>query len=100
MNSMITGEVIADTEGLKVCLMIAGDYDNFDYDVMFRSYASYWRVLCTKDEQIKLIKTDPHPLEYLRANYTLMQFDEFIETYDLKPGDGMYLAPEQRTIIW
>lgn len=100
MSSQITGEVVADIEGLKVSLMIAEDYDNFDYDVMFRSYASYWRVLCTKSEQITLIQTDPHPLEYLRANYTLMQFDEFIETYDLKPGDGMYLPPEQRTVIW
>jgi predicted metalloendopeptidase len=30
----------------------------------------------------------------------LQQFDEFIETYNIKPGDGMYLAPEDRVLVW
>ena len=31
---------------------------------------------------------------------TLQQFDEFLETYDIKEGDGMYLAPEDRIAVW
>ena len=30
----------------------------------------------------------------------LQQFDEFLETYGIKKGDRMYLAPEDRIIIW
>ena len=47
-----------------------------------------------------MIKSDPHPLEYIRVNYTLMQFDEFYETYGIKPGDGMYMDPSERILIW
>ena len=95
-----TGEVIADIEGVRVSLLIAEDYDNFDYDLFFRSYAGFWRRLNSKSDEVWMIRYDEHPLSYLRINYTLCQFDEFVETYDLKPGDGMYLAPEQRVLIW
>ena len=37
---------------------------------------------------------------YLRVNCTLQQFDEFIDFYGIKKGDGMYLAPEDRVAIW
>ena len=46
------------------------------------------------------IASDEHPLEYLRVNYALMQFDEFYETYGIKPGDGMYVDPSERILIW
>ena len=97
---LISGEVIADTEGVRVSLMIAKDYEDFDYDLFFRSYAIIWRKLDSKEYENNRIKTDSHPLHCLRINYTLRQFDEFIETYDLKPGDGMYLDPSERIIIW
>lgn len=43
---------------------------------------------------------DTHPFNYLRTNVTLAQFDEFIETFDIQPGDGMYIPPEERIAIW
>ena len=27
-------------------------------------------------------------------------FEKFYETYDVKEGDGMYLAPEARVVLW
>lgn len=100
LMSNITGETIADIEGVKVCLLLAKEYENFDYDLFFRSYADHWRRMDYKSNQMLAIKTDTHPLPYLRCNYTLMQIDEFYETYDIKPGDGMYLAPDERISIW
>ena len=44
--------------------------------------------------------SDSHPIHYLRANVSAQQFDEFLDTYDIKPGDGMYLAPEDRIAVW
>lgn len=43
---------------------------------------------------------DTHPMMYLRVNCTLQQFDEFLDFYDIKDGDNMYLAPEDRVAIW
>ncbi len=99
-GSLISGEVIADAEGVKAALMIAKDYDNFDYDTFFRAYARFWRFIVTKESQTNQIKDDPHPLEFIRVNYTLIQFDEFYETYGIKPGDGMYMDPAERILIW
>ena len=100
VSSGVSGEVIADIEGVKVCLMIAEDYEDFDYDLFFRSYAMHWRSMNSKQEQMDAIKNDNHPLMYLRVNYTLMQFEEFDAAYGIKPGDGMYLPPEQRVFVW
>ena len=99
-GTMISSEVIADAEGVKAALMIAKDYENFDYDLFFRSFAEFWKFVMTKQEQLDLINKNPHPLECLRINYTLAQFDEFIETYGIKPGDGMYMDPSERILIW
>ena len=30
----------------------------------------------------------------------MQQFEEFYETYDIKEGDNMYLAPEDRLLVW
>ena len=44
--------------------------------------------------------SDVRPTAYLRVNCTLQQFDEFLKQYDIKEGDGMYLAPEARLVFW
>lgn len=43
---------------------------------------------------------DTHPTVVLNTNLTVQQFDEFADTYGVKEGDGMYLAPEDRIVIW
>ena len=100
MTTNAPHEVIADVEGVRVCLMIAAEYDSFDYDKFFRSYAAHWRSMNLKTDQMDDIRNDEHPLLYLRINYTLIQFDEFDKTYGIEPGDGMYLAPDQRVFVW
>ncbi len=93
-------EAIADAEGVKACLMIGKDNKDFDYDLFFRSYAELWRFLVSKQDQMDDLKTDTHPLSFIRINYTLAQFDEFYETYGIKPGDGMYMDPSERILVW
>ncbi|MBR2527083.1 MAG: hypothetical protein IKE58_01225 [Blautia sp.] len=39
-------------------------------------------------------------MDHLRINVGVAQFPEFQETYDIRPGDGMYVAPEDRIAIW
>lgn len=96
----VSGEAIADMGGMKCALMAAGRVEDFDYDLFFRSYAQLWRKVCTDKVERLYAQQDVHPLAFFRTNVTVQQFDEFMKTYDVKEGDGMYLTPEDRIIIW
>lgn len=98
-GSMVVGEAIADMGGIKCVLIEAAKHPDFDYDRFFRFYAAMHAAKRTyRMEQI--YSNDTHPLNFLRVNVTLQQFDEFLNTYDIQPGDGMYLAPEDRIRVW
>lgn len=96
----VQSEAIADIAGVKCLLNIAKEEADFDYDAFFRQYASIWKRLSSREFEYFCLTQDVHPLHYLRTNVTLQQFDEFYDTYDIKPGDGMYLAPEERIPVW
>ena len=98
-GSLYWGEAAADIAGMSIGLKIASKYDDFDYDTYFRSHAALWVVQTTLIVEQGDIFNE-HPLYYLRINATCQQFDEFFETYDIKEGDLMYLAPEDRISIW
>ena len=99
-GQLIQTEAIADMAGFKCMLLMAKKIDGFDYDKFFRANAKLWARAGTLEYMEKCALTDPHPLHYLRSNATIQQFDEFYETYDIKEGDGMYLAPEKRIAVW
>ena len=95
-----TGEACADMGGMKCLLMLAKEKENFDYDLFFRSYAECHLLKLTPEYAMASKFPDVHPLNYLRINTVLQQFDEFLDFYGIKEGDGMYLAPEDRVNIW
>ena len=67
---------------------------------LFISWATIWRSKM-RDEALKnKIKTDPHAPATYRGYVPLMNLETFHQAFDIKPGDGMYLAPEKRVIIW
>ncbi|MDX1782695.1 MAG: M13-type metalloendopeptidase, partial [Aequorivita vladivostokensis] len=43
---------------------------------------------------------DPHSPGMVRATQPLLNVDAFYEAFDIKEGDPMYLAPEDRVRIW
>ena len=47
-----------------------------------------------------LIEKNILHLGYNRATQPLKNVDAFYEVFDVKEGDGMYLAPEERVRIW
>ena len=95
-----TGEACADMGGMKCMLMLAKEKEDFDYDLFFRSYAECHLLKLTPEYAMAAKFPDVHPLNYLRVNTVLQQFDEFLDFYGIKEGDGMYLAPEDRVNIW
>lgn len=99
-GSNVDSEMIADFTGLQCAVKMAKKVDNFDYKKFFEYYAKMNVSIDLYQSQLSSITTDSHPLDYLRANVPIQQFDEFIRAYDVKPGDKMYLALEDRILIW
>ena len=93
-------EATADMGGIRVMLHLAKKIPNFNYDLFFRSFAYLWCRAPFGMDTAQAIREDEHPFYYLRTNVTLAQFDEFIETYNIQPGDGMYIPENQRVKIW
>lgn len=98
-GKLVSAEATADMGGIKAMLTLAKQKPDFDYDLFFRSYARNYRVNIPYDVE-KYFLSDVHPLGFYRVNIGLQQFDEFIETYGIKEGDGMYLDPENRVSVW
>ena len=96
----VDGEAIADMGGIKVMLQLAKNIPDFDYDIFFRAAARTWCEQPYDDSYAQMVIQDSHPFNYLRTNITLAQFDEFVETYNIGPGDGMYIPESQRVKIW
>lgn len=58
---------------------------------------------CELDRENFLIvwlKTDGHSTPEARVNGMMMNQQAFYDAFDVKPGDKMYLPPDQRTTIW
>ena len=93
-------EATADMGGMRVMLHLAKKIPNFDYDLFFKSYAYVWCNAPFGMDYAQTLREDEHPFHYLRANVTLAQFDEFVNFYNIQPGDGMYIPENQRVKIW
>ncbi|MBV8911082.1 MAG: M13 family metallopeptidase [Gammaproteobacteria bacterium] len=66
----------------------------------FLSWAQVWRAL-NRDEALRNeILTDPHSPEPYRVNGVVRNVDAWYAAFDVKPGDRLYLAPDQRVHIW
>jgi putative endopeptidase len=67
---------------------------------LYSGWAQVWRSKMREQQQIVQVKTDPHSPGQYRANGTLRNQPGFYEAFGLKQGDKMYLAPNDRVIIW
>ncbi|MCR4658037.1 MAG: M13 family metallopeptidase [Lachnospiraceae bacterium] len=99
-GQIVQTEAIADMAGMKCILKMAEKIEDFDYDEFFKANAHLWARVNTLESCEAMVMTDSHPLHYLRGNVTVQQFDKFLETYGIEEGDGMYLAPEDRILVW
>jgi len=66
----------------------------------FMSWATVWRTKATEQYMVNQVKTDPHSPGIFRAFGPLVNQDAFIKAFDIKPGDKMYKAPQDRIKIW
>ncbi|QQX77543.1 MULTISPECIES: M13 family metallopeptidase [Aequorivita] len=98
------GGVLGAYDGLQRFYKENGRPDNIDgltpEQRFFMSWATVWRTK-SRDEALRnQVKTDPHSPGKVRATQPLLNVDAFYEAFDIKEGDSMYLAPEDRVRIW
>ena len=66
----------------------------------FLAWAQAWQQKSRPAEVVRLLTIDPHSPNEFRCNQILKNLDAFHEAYATQPGDGLYLAPEERVSIW
>ena len=111
VNGKLTlGENIGDLGGLIVALEAyrlsldgkeAPTMDGYTGEQrFFMGWAQVWRRKYREEALRQRLVTDPHsPSEY-RVNGIVPNIDDFYNAFDVDPGDGMYLPPEERVRIW
>jgi len=92
--------IAAAYDGYKATGKDASTVDGFSSDQQFfLAYAQNWGEKPRAAALRQQVLTDPHsPGEY-RAD-TVRNIDAWYAAFDPKPGDTLYLAPEERVRIW
>jgi putative endopeptidase len=73
---------------------------NPDYQTFFKSYAIGWAQTYSREKAENISKNDVHSNRKIRANRTIVNFNEFYKAFDITPTDGMYVPPAERVGIW
>ncbi len=101
VNGKLTvSENIADAGGLSCALEAAKTEADFNAQEFFINWATIWRMKATEQYMQLLLSIDVHAPQKLRANIQAENLDDFYRAFDIKPGDEMYRAPEDRVHIW
>ena len=111
VNGKLTlGENLADLGGLSIAYEAfkntrqgqSGEkIDGFTPDQrFFLNWSQVWRNNILPEAAAQRIVTDNHSPGMYRSNGPLTNIDAFYKAFDVKFGDKMYKAPEQRTKIW
>ena len=105
LNGTLTlSENLADLAGLAAALdaykaSLGGKATPEQERAFFAGFASSWANK-TRDAALRnQIATDGHAPSKWRT-YTVRNLDAWYQAYDVKPGQKLYLAPEQRVRVW
>ncbi len=111
LNGTLTlGENIADLGGLSIAydafkLTEQGKgnatIDGFTPDQrFFLGFAQVWREVNKAEQTRTRVRVDPHSPSCHRVNGPLSHFQPFYKSFNIKPGDALYLSPEKQVRIW
>ena len=109
-GDLTMGENIADLGGLLLALDAyhislngrpAPVIDGLTGDQrVFMGWAQAWRGKYRDDLMKQLLVSDPHAPPQARVDQPVRNIDAFYTAFGVKPGDAMYVPPEQRVRIW
>ncbi|MEY4615413.1 MAG: hypothetical protein RJB66_373 [Pseudomonadota bacterium] len=103
-NGKLTlGENVADLVGVTFAYQAAfpnGVGTKEDKQKFFVSYARLWCGVIRPQMAEKLLKTDPHSAGWARINEPIKHQPGFVEAFQCKKGDKMFLPEKERVVIW
>ncbi len=67
---------------------------------VFLSWAQLWRTKIRNEALLKQIHSDPHAPSEARVNGVVRNMDAWYDSFSVKPGDKLYVKPEDRVKIW
>ena len=109
-GELTLGENLADLGGLSMAYEAFSKTEQFKkgkkidgftpQQRFFLSWAQIWRNNTLPETSAQLILTDPHSPGEHRANAPITNIDAWYDAFNVKEGDKMYKAKDQRTRIW
>jgi putative endopeptidase len=112
VNGQLTmGENIGDLGGLEMAYAAYHRYlaqhgparviDGLTGDQrFFLAFAQAWRSNVREGALRQQVLTDPHSPAEFRVNGIVRNVDAWYRAFNIRPGDRLYLPPEQRVHIW
>ena len=97
-GELTLGENLADISGVDCILRLTKT--NEERKELLENYARVWACVSQKDGALAQLYSDVHSPAITRVNAVVALFDPFYEIYDVKEGDAMYVAPEERVTRW
>jgi putative endopeptidase len=99
LGRRVLKETLADFGAMGVALSLAAQSD-LDPSDLFVCHAQYRLRLMDADALDHLLQSGGAAPDATAVNLTLAQFDEFQTAFGVTEGDAMYVAPEERLLIW
>jgi predicted metalloendopeptidase len=66
----------------------------------FLSWGQVWRQLNRDEDLRSQVTSDPHSPAKFRINGVVRNIDAWYGAFDVRPGDKLYLPPQERVRIW
>jgi predicted metalloendopeptidase len=66
----------------------------------FLAWSQVWRALQREEALRNQVQTGPHSPAQFRVNGAVQNSDAWYQAFNVKPGDKLYVAPENRVRIW
>ena len=67
---------------------------------VFLGWAQVWRAKMRDEATRNMVVTDPHSPAMFRVDGVVRNIDAWYDAFGVKPGDALYIPPEQRVRIW
>jgi putative endopeptidase len=109
-GQLTLGEDMADTGGMAIALdayhrsLDGGAAPILDGTTgdqrFFLSCAQVWAGKTRDDSIRRQLTNNPHPPGQERVNGEVRNLDEWYAAFSVKPGDKLYIAPENRVHVW